>query len=189
MQWSALLENACQPSAGCHRTGLSRLSSARPPGETARGTSGRGSSSARSATGGLRRCAISTSRTRIKHSPTPRSVCGRPRAGSRSPTGPARCADDVDKGDAGPRRRRRSSRLYSDRFEYDDRRRLSGDPHRAPWPSCGPLSNVSSSSTPTSIGARWPCEVSAWHCCWSRWSDDAGNETTTCMCSSSATTG
>ena len=102
-------------------------SNARPSARTASSTRGRGLLVSRSATGGSRRCASSSPRTRRRRSPTPRSGCGRAPAGWRSPTGPASCR----------RRLRRAMQAhdvdgiiacYSDRFVYDDRRRLSGDP-------------------------------------------------------------
>ena len=79
--------------------------------------------------------------------------------------------------DAGPRCRRRCRVLVVHEFVYDDRRRLGGDPLRD-LAAGGRPSSESSSSTPEFGGRTLAVAVSALQLAWSRWSDDAGYETT-----------
>ena len=129
----------------------------------------------RSATGDSNRYASSRSMTRRPHSPTPRSGCGQPRAGSPSRTAQARLrealgrragAADVD-GTVG---------CYANTFVFDDRRRLTGDPVSGMAELRAATQRIFEQYSQfdwRTLAVRGTCL----HLAWSRWSDDAGNET------------
>ena len=166
----------------------SRAWSARPSGRTASSTNGRGSSWASSATDGSRRCASSISTTRTAAFAYAEE---RMRAASSRLAVTNRASESVEAaatGDAGPRRRRARRALFG-----SVRIRRSAATERRPaqhgLPGCGRPSSASSSSTPSSRGARWRFEVNAWNLTGAAGRTTPGTRRHIYMCSSSATTG
>ncbi len=172
------------------RRGASPASSAKPSDRTASSTHGRGSTCARSATGDSLRCASSRSTTktaafayaeeRMRASASRLAVTNRSLASLCTPW-PTR--------DAVPTTSTRHSRRFSDRFVYDDRRRLSGDPIRGAGRIASRRRANPRSSTAALSGALWPCEVSASLCLGAAGPMMPGTRRPTCTCSRSAMTG
>ncbi len=124
----------------------------------------------------------------MPHSPTQKSACGRPRAGSPSPTEPRRPHRDVWNAmrahdvDGAPD-------CCSDQLVYDDRRRVSGDPVAAER-SCGRLIERLFAQYTQFEARTLAVRGENLHLRGARSYNDAGFETTCLSCSvKSATTG
>ena len=127
---------------------------------------------ARSATDGSRRCASSSSTTRTRRSPTPRSGCARPPAGWPSRTAPAACGRIGGAGDA----TRADADGVAAYFAIASSTTIGGLWAVTRPLMCGPPSSGSSSSTPLR-GRTLAVRGERLQLATARWSNDAGYET------------